>query len=129
MGWKCPKCGTENDDHIASCHGMCGYVRYGKLVLVGATTGQEIRMNLDTAVGQSLLKRLVGEEARFASEPQFHLRRSEDEAAWLVMPEPRAVNATHVNGAKVGDAGVKVSDGTEITVGTNKALVKVRVLI
>jgi hypothetical protein len=127
MGWKCSRCGTDNDEHATVCHGMCGYVRFGKLILVSSETGEEVRMNVDTPVGKSLLKRLVGDEARFASEPQFQLRRSEAQSAWVIVPDEKAVNATYVNGAKAEGCGVKIDNGAEITIGTDKVRLKVRV--
>jgi len=106
---------------------MCGYVRFGKLILSVSEAGQEARMNVDTPVGKALLKRLVGEDARFASEPQFHLRRSDAHSAWVVVPEEKAVNATYVDGVKAHELGVKISTGSEITIGADKARLKVRV--
>ena len=84
-------------------------------------------MNIDTTVGKALLKRLVGDEARFASEPQFCIRRCDDQAAWLVVPDRKAVNATYVDGVRVAETGVKVTAGSEITIGPDKARLKVKV--
>ncbi len=126
MSWRCPESGTENDDHAAKCLG-CGYVRYGRLVLLSPSNGKEIRTNIDLLIGKTLLKAVVGDEARFASEPQFKLARSEEQASWLVLPNPKAVNATFVNGVKAADLGVKIAGGSEITIGTDKARLKVRV--
>ena len=86
-------------------------------------------MNIDATVGKTLLKRLVGHEARFASEPQFYIRQCSEQSAWLVVPDGKAVNATYVNGTKVDEAGVKITTGSEITIGIDKARLKVRVLL
>lgn len=126
MDWKCPRCGTGNEKHIQTCHGMCGYIRYGRLILV-SSTGEEIRLNLDGPVGKALLRRVVGEDSRFASEPQFYLNRCEDNTAWLIKQEARAVNDTLVNGVQVTEAGTKLTSGDEVTVGKDKARLRVRI--
>jgi hypothetical protein len=127
MAWKCLRCGTENEDSGTVCHGMCGYVRFGRLILVSTATGCELRMNLDTTVGKSLLKRTIGEEVRFVSEPQFRVRRCELTTGWLLIPDPKAVNPTCVNGTQAGNKGIKLSNGHEITIGRDKAQMKVRI--
>lgn len=106
---------------------MCGFIRFGRLVLVSTATDRELRMNLDTAVGKSLLKRVVGEEVRFASEPQFHVQRCELATGWLLTPDPKAVNPTYVNGTQISSGGTKLSAGHQITIGGNRAELKVKI--
>lgn len=127
MAWKCSRCGTENDDTAKSCHGMCGNVRFGRLVLTSATTGQELRMNIDTAVGKALIKKLIGDEARYASEPQFYVKRCETRAAWVVEHFGGAKNKTHVDGNPLDSEGVKIEKECLISIGKDKAALKVRI--
>ena len=84
-------------------------------------------MNIDGPVGKAMLKRLVGDESRFASEPQFHLSRCEDNSAWLITQEAKAINPTLVNGNPVSGNGVKLLTGSEITIGTDKVRLRVRI--
>jgi hypothetical protein len=126
MRWKCPRCGIVNDDGESNCC-VCAWVQFGHLILLSTKSGRELRLDLDTPVGRSLLGRIIGEDVRFASEPQFHLRRSEVEAAWLLIPDPKAVNPTCVGGTRAGSAGKKLVDGDEITIGKDKARLKVRI--
>ncbi len=126
MSWKCNRCGTENDDLAQSCDGMCGYVRFGRLILV-SLTGEEIKLNLNSSVGKALLKKVVGDDVRFVSEHQFHLKRCEENAAWLILHEPNATNPTLVNGISVGVEGTKLLAGSEITIGPDKARLRVKI--
>lgn len=105
---------------------MCGYVRFGRIILL-SLTGEEIRLNIDGPVGKALLKRAVGEEARFASEPQFHLKRCEDNATWLIKQEPKAMNPTMVNGIAITGEGTKLAAGSEVTIGPDKARLRVKI--
>lgn len=84
-------------------------------------------MNIDGPVGKSLLRRAVGDDARFASEPQFHLSRCEDNSSWLIRQEAKAVNATLMNGVAITEEGTKLTTGAEITIGVDKARLRVRV--
>lgn len=125
MSWKCNRCGTENEELTQSCAGMCGYVRFGRLILV-SLTGKEIKLNLNSSVGKALLKKLVGDDCRFVSELQFHLKRCEENAAWLILHETSATNPTLVNGISVGEEGTKLRTGSEITIGPDKARLRVK---
>jgi len=105
---------------------MCGYVRFGRLILV-SLAGEEIKLNLSSSIGKALLKKLVGDDARFVSDHQFHLKRCEENAAWLILHEPNATNLTLVNGISVGDEGTKLVAGSEITIGPDKARLRVKI--
>ena len=125
MSWKCNRCGTENDDLTHSCDGMCGYVRFGRLILV-SLTGEEIKLNINSTVGKALLKKLVGDDSRFVAEPQFHFKRCVENAAWVILHEASAINPTLVNGISVGNEGTKLLNGSEITIGPDKARLRVK---
>lgn len=84
-------------------------------------------MNIDGSVGRSLLKRAVGDESRFASEPQFHLKRCEDNATWLIKQEPKALNPTLIDGIAITCEGTKLAAGSEITIGPDKARLRVKI--
>ncbi len=84
-------------------------------------------MNIDTPVGRSLLSRVVGDEARYAAECQFHLTRCEKRAAWVISQDPNAVNPTQVNGNVVPLGGVPLSTGDRITIAADKAPIKVKI--
>lgn len=127
MGWKCPRCGIENESAVVTCHAMCGYVHFGRLVLVSTETGREIRFNLDSSVGRSLLAGAIGDDCRYVSDPQFHLRRSSERAAWVLENDLAAANPTTINGESVCAGGSPLATDDNIMVGKDKAPLRVRI--
>jgi pSer/pThr/pTyr-binding forkhead associated (FHA) protein len=128
MSWKCPQCGVENDAKVDMCAGMCGHVRVYRLVLT-SSSGQELRFQVDTSVGRSALTTVCGEEARFASQPQFTVSRDAAKSRWLIQHEPQATNITFLNGAPIGTTPHPLSQGDVISLGAKRLALKVRLEI
>lgn len=98
MSWRCPTCGFVNNDTKSQCEAMCGYARLGRLVLTCDSTGRQLRMAIQTAIGKRLLATLGSDEAKFASDPQFHATPDTALGCWVVRHAPSAVNRTFLNG-------------------------------
>lgn len=126
MSWKCPLCGTQNDETEDVCVGMCGHIRLSRLVLTALPSGHEMRFNVDTEVGRTGLQKVAGEEAKFASQPQFKLFRAPGNPGWLISHCAAATNPTFLNGKVLGAKAQILRDSDIITVGPDKLLLKVR---
>jgi hypothetical protein len=114
--WCCKTCGTENDPSGVTCAG-CGSVRTVWLRLAFGGTGREATIRVSTVYGQSLLRSLAGDDARFAAERQFSLDKTG--AGWLVTHDPAAKNPTWLNGAPL-DAPTPLQDGAVLSIGPTK---------
>lgn len=125
MSWRCPQCGVENEDAVDVCAGMCGHARLTRLVLT-ATSGQEIRFNVDTEVGRVGLQKVCGEEARFASQPQFRVLRDTTTPRWLISHMPTATNITCLNAKPLSAELQPLKNGDVISIGTKRAALRVR---
>ncbi|MBN2584457.1 MAG: FHA domain-containing protein [Planctomycetes bacterium] len=126
MTWKCLKCGfSANVDGTAMCSG-CGDVRLGRLVLVSQETGQQIVMSIDTTVGRNLLRTFAGEDAAYASEPQFRLTRDAAAGKWTIRKADGARNPTFVNGVELADEPVALDSDSVISIGPEKVKLTVR---
>jgi hypothetical protein len=128
MTWKCPNCGFDaNEDGVAECAGGCGYAKYpAMLVFYSESTSKLLQIGIDTNVGRRLLKSIVGEDAKYASDVQFRIFKSADLTAWAIQHDPSAKNATCLNRAPLGTAPQKIEDGSIISIGPEKAKLLVR---
>jgi len=113
MTWKCEIDGMVNGPDESVCCG-CGNVRFGKIILMAS--GAEIAMNIPTAVGRSLLKKISAEESRFASEPQFYLKQCSDRAGWVVEHDVAAANPTYLNMSQVSPDGSVLKTGDTLSI-------------
>ena len=126
MTWKCPQCGfAANPERVRTCEG-CGHVHFGNIVLVSAETGKQIRMSIDTTVGQGILKTFAGDDAKYASDPQFRLYKDATLASWAIAKIPTAHNPTFLNGSPLTDAPAKLEDGAVISIGAEKMKLNVK---
>jgi hypothetical protein len=114
--WSCKHCGMENDPSGATCAG-CASVRQAWLRLTFGATGREATIRVSTVYGQSLLRTLGGDDARFAAERQFSLDKTA--AGWVVTHDPEAKNPTCLNGAPL-DAPTPLQDGASLSIGPTK---------
>ena len=76
-------------------------------------TQEVAAVRVDTSFGKNHFLK-VHEDARFLSNPQFHLARSGTE--WTIRHDPSATNATLVDGA-VPEGAVPLRDGMVVAVG------------
>jgi len=128
MNWKCPCCGYDaNPETQQECDGGCGHVNLPRtVILVGEATGQVIAMTVDTNFGKYLLKSFAGEDANYASEPQFCICKDMIQGAWVVQHLSSAKNPTFCDGAEVGDGGCPLVDGSVLTIGPEKMRITLR---
>jgi len=126
MSWKCPQCGMQNDDAEDACVGMCGHMRLSRLVLTAVASGHEMRFNVDTEVGRTGLQKAAGEEAKFASQPQFKVFRASGKPGWLISHCATATNPTFLNGKAVGAEAQLLRDSDTVSIGPKRLVLKVR---
>jgi hypothetical protein len=116
MSWMCASCGFKDHKAGATACEVCGTIP-GTLVLRGKDGSGELAIRAATDVGQRLLAGLVGEDRRFLSEVQFHVRKDDGRGAWVVQAAGGATNRSHCNGRPLGDDAEPLGLGSEITVG------------
>jgi hypothetical protein len=121
MSWKCPECGLVNERETPRICEGCGKADLGVLTLRCEATGKKLRMSMPTDVGRTLLKGLAGEDARFASEPQFQLAKDEGRGAWVIRTSAAATNPTLLNGAPLTEEPTPLAAGHVLSVGSRKA--------
>jgi hypothetical protein len=126
MPWKCPHCGLENYEAVDACAAMCGHVRPIRLVLTAKATGRELRFNVDSDVGRTGLQHAGGDEAKFASQPQFKVYRDTAQARWLLVHCRTATNPTCLNAAPLDYNPQPLSDGDIISIGPLRLQLHVR---
>ncbi len=125
LTWKCPECGHDaNREGQVECTG-CGYMRIPPTLILRAAPPAEgsIRMNLKTAVGRNLMRSLVGEDAKYSFEPQFHVERSTRHGGWTICHAPVATNPTYLDGRPLGREPRLLSPGSVISIGPEKSRV------
>lgn len=125
MSRQCRNCGTTIDPSSISCM-VCHQSLVRAMRLEGAAGTVELAIG--TVVGQALLRRIVGDESRFATIAQFRIERDHG-GAWHLRPAPEARNPTFVNGAPVPDAGHRLSDGDQVSLAGKAAHLTVRFLM
>ena len=128
MTWKCNSCGFDaNEDGTTECAGGCGHVRMPlALTLTSEATGKEILMHLDTPVGRRMLTLTAGEEAVYASDPQFTISRNPDLGGWVVQHDASARNPTFLDGADLGSSARKLEAGAVLSIGPAKCRLRVQ---
>ena len=129
MSWRCAECGYEaNKDGSVECEG-CGFRPLGPLVLASEETGKEIRVNITTGFGKSLLQSFAGDEAIYASNPlQFTLIRDPEASEWLIAPTFEAKNPTFLDGSALeGEAVVLEKEASHVvSIGPEKMRITVK---
>jgi len=110
MSWKCPKDGTENPDPDPS----------GLII-----------MRIKTVIGKTVCQKF-STDSRFWSNPQFTCEpppKDEDYGLWKVTPDPKATNATLLNGRAITSP-QEVKDGDFLSVGNeSKGVIKLPFLV
>lgn len=84
-----------------------------KLVKICFVDAEVLTVRVDTALGKNHFLK-THEDAKFLSNPQFHLARSGTE--WTIRHDPAATNATLVDGV-VPEGAVPLRDGMVVAVG------------
>lgn len=119
MGWKCPDCGAENPGERIECF-SCGYLLFSPLKLVSVDTeGESKKIKLSLVVGKKLLNEFAGEDAQFASEPQFRVSPNVLKE-WVLETIKSAKNPTFINGSEPVEDQTVLQQGDIITIGSRK---------
>ena len=120
MGWDCKECGAEeNPDESIECY-SCGFLLFHPLKLVSTDTGRESRkIKLKLAFGKKLLDEFAGEDAQFASEPQFRgfpnpLKQ------WVLETVQSVKNPTFINGSEPIEDQTVLHQGDIISIGSRR---------
>lgn len=114
MSVKCKICGLERTricDH-------CGDVAFGVLRIVSQATGKSITFSTAERrpLGRTFLRNIAGEEAVYASEPQFFVYKDHNLRSWVIETAPAAVNPTHVDGRPLGPLAQPLKTGSVISI-------------
>lgn len=125
MSRKCPECGVDNADDHRSCE-ACGYTDFRTMTLFSSDTGKQIKINIDTSVGRSLLRGLELDDIKYASEPQFRIVKDSKLGGWSIRTYPEAKNPTCCNGAPLSADPQLLADGDIISIGPEKLKMSVR---
>lgn len=126
MAWQCPWCGTENWDVMIDCIG-CDVSRAARrLVLESENLHKSLRMHISTTVGRALLKSIAGEEAVYASDPQFEVIKDEATGIWRIRHLPSAKNRTYYNGVPLGTEAVPIETSGVVSIGAQQMRLLVR---
>lgn len=128
--WKCPSCGIHNKDSAPVCLG-CSYSEICPLVLESKDTGKTETLRAPLEITQAWLRSFGGEDAQFASSPQFKLSRN-GENQWLLETVRRAKNPTFINGKEALDGNTPLNHEDMISIGSRKGnpdRLKIRVVL
>ena len=120
MGDLCPRCGVPSKTGRGPCE-VCDYVFIAAVVVVAsAATGRNQQIRISTRFGRNVLKRIGGEEAVYASDPQFDLIKDTESGHWLLCHHDTARNPTFYNGRAVGPDPVPIETGGRISIGPER---------
>lgn len=127
MRWKCPSCGFDNEPGHRECQGGCGYSSIPpKLTLAAVATGKEISITITTCFGKDLLRSFAGDDAVYASNPQFMIHKDLAGGGWYLEHLPTAKNPTFVNGESAVTSRWKLEADSYVTIGPEKMRLSVR---
>lgn len=101
----------------------CGYVKVPIRVILKPAKGDPIVLGVTTNIGKALLKRCVGEESQYASEPQYIIAR-DTAGVWTICHKASATNATMLDNSPLGQNPVILKAGAQISI-MGKACVEV----
>ena len=126
MSWKCPSCGFDNAEGTTDCAGGCGYMPIpARLRLKSVITGQLIAISITTTFGKSLLMTFAGNDALYASEPQFVILKDASRGGWFLEHAATAKNPTYLDGSPALDASRKLDTTQVISIGPEKMKLEV----
>lgn len=114
----CPKCDVEFKGN--SCP-ACGWQRFVRLKLVGMESGKTTSFGITTSVGQTMIRDLCGEDARFANNNiQFTIERQDDYRSWCICPGVKLQYPTFLNGTPITGK-TQLKNGDILSIGSAKA--------
>ncbi len=127
MAWKCPQCGFSGNEPGSRRCESCGFVHFGKVVLVSTETEGRLTVAVDTAIGQRLLRSFAGGDHAYAADPQFLLSRDLVEGGWRIAPAPGAKNPTLLNGVELTTGSAPLEDAATISIGPSRLRLRVEI--
>jgi len=83
-------------------------------------------MGIDTRIGKRLLATFAGDDAQYASDPQFHLVKDMSLGRWLILPDGAAKNPTFLNGRTLSEK-TTLENGAVISVGPERLQLSVKI--
>lgn len=125
MNRHCRHCGSGVEPTAIACM-VCNHSLVRAVRLEGSAGSLEASISTD--IGAAVLKRVIGDDARYATMTQFRIARGPD-GAWLVEHSPGAKNPTFVNGAAIPHAGHRLVDGDQISLAGKAGHVTVRLVV
>ncbi|HEV7221699.1 MAG TPA: hypothetical protein VGN42_03305 [Pirellulales bacterium] len=95
-------------------------------MLVATGTDRQIAIAVDTTVGKFLLQSFPGDDASYASDPQFKVYKDAELGCWALRHCDTAKNPTFCNGANASDGPVALDDGAIVSIGAERMRLTVR---
>ena len=127
MRWKGPSCDFDNRPGHRECQGGCRYEAMPqKLTLTAVPTGNEISNMISTNFSKDLLRSFAGDEAVYASNPQFLIQKDIAGGGWYLKHSGTAKNLTFLNGAPALAARRKLEADTNVTIGPEPMRLTIR---
>jgi hypothetical protein len=96
-----------------------------RLRLKSVITGQLIAISITTTFGKSLLMTFAGNDALYASEPQFVILKDASRGGWFLEHAATAKNPTYLDGSPALDASRKLDTTQVISIGPEKMKLEV----
>lgn len=125
MSGQCRQCGSAVEPMALTCV-VCNHSLVRAVRLEGSAGSVEASVATD--IGEPILKRVIGEDARFATMAQFRLARGPD-GAWMAQQSPGARNPTFVNGAALAETGHRLADGDQLSLAGKAGHMTVRLVM
>ena len=90
------------------------------VLLTSKLTGRARKVRITTRFGRRVLMMIAGDEAVYASEPQFELLKDTAVGLWLLRHVATATHPTYYDGRPVDDDLVPILTGGQISIGPNR---------
>lgn len=124
MNLHCTECGHPNVLPLSACV-ACGFLRApAVLELRGSASDKPLSIRTAMTLGLRALKQLVGEDARFLSEPQFAIGKSAG-GGWTIAAISDVKNPTIFNGSPLSTVAVEITEGGVISLPKEKCRIEV----
>lgn len=117
---RCYYCGIVNLERDSHCIGCSYPLLCQQLTLIGKETGAIWRTTQQIQMGPTLLSKIAGDDAIYASDPQFELYPDPAQGLWFLRHNPAARNNTWYNGIRLQSRPVPLSTGGMISLAKGK---------
>jgi hypothetical protein len=125
MNVRCRNCGSENKAGSIIC-----VVCYQSLVRWLRLEGDHGSMviSVTTDIGETNLRSVIGEDARFATSHQFRLERCPN-GNWWIRNGANAKNAQFVNASPIPAEGHRLAEGDRLSLAGKRGFCTVRLVV